>query len=141
MFTGKCFEINYGNNYFCGRQALSLGGHRDHPQFYNSSLLEFTSLNVGNFLELIRFRVASGDEILKIHMLKAPSYAKCMFRTIQNELICFCGAEIITGINSEVKEPRIFSSLVFYYFIYYEVRYCSTTEQMSFVTRFVDKCC
>ena len=50
---------------FCGRQALSLRGHRDDPQFYNSSLLEFTSVNVGNFLELIRFRIAAGDEILK----------------------------------------------------------------------------
>ena len=96
---------------------------------------------MGNFLELIRFRVVSSDEILKIHILKAPSYAKYLSRTIQNELICFCGAEIITGINSEIKEQRSFSTLVFYYVIYYEVRYCSTTEQMSFVTRFVDKSC
>ena len=40
---------------FCGRQALSLHGYKDDPQFYNSSLLEFPSVNVGNFLELIRF--------------------------------------------------------------------------------------
>ena len=59
---------------FCGRQALSLRGLRDDPQFYNSSLLEFPSVNVGNFLELIRFRVAAGDEILKkASILKAPS--------------------------------------------------------------------
>ena len=49
---------------FCGRQALSLRGLRDDPQFYNSSLLELPSVNVGNLLELIRrFRVAAGDEI------------------------------------------------------------------------------
>ena len=36
---------------FCGRQALSLRGHRDDSQFYNSSLLEFTSVNVGIFFE------------------------------------------------------------------------------------------
>ena len=48
---------------FCGRQALSLRGLRDNPQFYNSSLLELPSVNVGNFLELIRFRVAAGDKI------------------------------------------------------------------------------
>ena len=59
---------------FCGRQALSLRGLRDDPQFYNSSLLELPSVNVGNFLELIRFRVAAGDEILKkASILKAPS--------------------------------------------------------------------
>ena len=35
---------------FYGRQALSLRGHRDDSQFYYSSLLEFTSVNVGNFI-------------------------------------------------------------------------------------------
>ena len=40
---------------FCGRQALSLCGHRGDRQFYNSLLLEFPSVNVGNFLELIYF--------------------------------------------------------------------------------------
>ena len=34
-----------------GRQALSLRGHRDDSQFYKSSLLEFTSVNVGIFFE------------------------------------------------------------------------------------------
>ena len=120
---------------FCGRQALSLRGHRDDPQFYNSSLLEFTSVNVGNFLELIPFRVAAGDGILKRHILKAPSNAKYMSKTIQNELICLCGEEIVTGIISEVKESRVFSILVD------EVRDCSNTEQMSFVIQFVDKSC
>ena len=120
---------------FCGREALSLSGHRDHPQFYNSSLLEFTSVNVGNFLELIRFRVTAGDEILKKHILKAPSNAKYMSKTIQNELICLCGEEIVTGIISEVKESKVFSILAD------EVRDCSNTEQMSFVIRFVDKSC
>ena len=48
---------------FCGRQALSLRGLRDDPQFYNSSLLELPSVNVGNFLELIHFEFAAGDEI------------------------------------------------------------------------------
>ena len=48
---------------FCGRQALSLRGLRDNPQFYNSSLLELPSVNVGSLLELIRFRVAAGDKI------------------------------------------------------------------------------
>ena len=49
---------------FCGRKALCLRGHRDDPHFHNSSLLDFTSVNVGNVLELIRFRIAAGDEIL-----------------------------------------------------------------------------
>ena len=42
------------------------------------------------------------------------------------------GEEIVTGIISEVKESRVFSTLAD------EVRH---TEQMSFVIRFVDKSC
>ena len=51
---------------FCGCQALSLRCHRDDPQFDNSSLLEFPSVNVEIFLELIRFRVVAGGEIKKL---------------------------------------------------------------------------
>ena len=40
---------------FCWRQALSLRGHRDDSQFSNISFLEFTSVQLGNFLELICF--------------------------------------------------------------------------------------
>ena len=95
-------------------------------------MLEFTSVNVEKFLKLIRFRVASGDGILKRHILKAPNNAKYMSKTIQNVLICLCGEEIVTGIISEVKESRVFSILAD------EVRDCFNTEQMPLVTRFVD---
>ena len=47
----------------CGRQALSLRGLRDDPQFYNSSLLELPSVKVGIFVELIHFGFEAGDEI------------------------------------------------------------------------------
>ena len=59
-----------------------------------------------------------------------------MSKTIQNELICLCGEEIVTDIISEVTESRVFSILAD------EVRDdCSNTEQMSFVMRYVDKSC
>ena len=58
-----------------------------------------------------------------------------MSKTIQNELICLFGEEIVTDIISEVKESRVFSILAD------EVRDCSNTEQMSFVIRYVDKSC
>ena len=74
---------------FCGGQALYLHGLRDDPQFYNSSLLELPSVNVGNFLELIRFRVAAGDEIKKKTTTNFKRtyyfyYAKYMSKTAQN---------------------------------------------------------
>ena len=59
-----------------------------------------------------------------------------MSKTIQNELICLCGKEIVTDIISEVTESRVFSILAD------EVRDdCSNTEQMSFVLRYVHKSC
>ena len=86
-------------------------------------------------LELIRFRTAACNIILKIHIIKAPNNAKCMPKTIQNELICLCGEEIVAGIISEVKKLTGFSILAD------KVRDCSNTEQMSFVIRFADKSC
>ena len=44
---------------FCGRQAFSLRGHRDDPQFYNSSLSEFPSVNIGNFFRIDSFSSCS----------------------------------------------------------------------------------
>ena len=93
---------------FWGHQELSLHGQRDDPLLYNNSLLEFTSVNVGNFWGLIHFRVAVGDAVLKRHILKAPSNAKYMPITIQNELICLLAEGIVTRIMSEGKETRVF---------------------------------
>ena len=56
-------------------------------------------MNVGNFLELTYFRVAAGNGFLKRHILKVPSNANNMSTTIQNELICLCVEEIVTGIR------------------------------------------
>ena len=92
-------------------------------------------MNVGNYLQLIPFRVAAGDGILKRHIFKGPINAKYISRTIKNELICLCGEEIVTGIISEIKESIVFSILAD------EVEDCSNTEQMSFAIRFVDNPC
>ena len=67
--------------------------------------------------------------------LKASSNAKYMSKTIENELTCLCGEDVVTGIISEVKQSRGFSILAD------KVRDCSNTEQISFVIRYVDKSC
>ena len=128
-------SIIYWNNYFLRAPNTFFTCHRDDPQFYNSSLLEFSCINVGNYLQLIPFRVAAGDGILKRHIFKGPINAKYISKTIKNELICLCGEEIVTGIISEIKESILFSILAD------EVEDCSNTEQMSFAIRFVDNPC
>ena len=58
-----------------------------------------------------------------------------MPKTIQNELICLCREEIVTGIISEIKEASVFSILAD------EAKDFSNTEQILFVFRFNDKSC
>lgn len=49
---------------FLGRQNVPLRGHRDNGQF----LFEETNNNEGNFRELLKFRVKSGDTDLENHL-------------------------------------------------------------------------
>ena len=58
-------------------------------------------MNVGNFLELIRFRVAAGDEILKkASILKAPSIfvvqSTCPKLYKTNEFVCLVNKLLLT---------------------------------------------
>ena len=69
--------------------------------------MKFTKVNSGNFLELIRFRIHSGDDNLKEHIKTAPSNAKYLSKTIQNELIELCGKNIISKVVSEIKQCGI----------------------------------
>ena len=47
---------------FCGRQDISLRGHRDDETCRDNSS------NIGNFKELLDFRAFAGDELLKEHL-------------------------------------------------------------------------
>ena len=69
----------------CRCHALRV--HRYDPQFSNNPLFEFISVNVRNFLELIRFRVAAGDGILKRRILKALSACPKLYKMNQEEIV------------------------------------------------------
>ena len=60
----------------CGRQNISLRGHRDDS---NSS-----STNKGNFLALLEFRADAGDTVLAKHLKTASSRSTYISKTIQN---------------------------------------------------------
>ena len=60
IFNQKVLKSIIETIVFCGRQGLSLRGHRDDPQYFGSSLLNFTDVNIRNFPELLRFRVSGG---------------------------------------------------------------------------------
>ncbi len=57
---------------FCGKQGLSLRGHRD-----DSTASE--SANTGNFIQLVKFRAENDDE-LRIYLETAPRNAVKPFK-------------------------------------------------------------
>ncbi|KAL4132403.1 hypothetical protein QTP88_009557 [Uroleucon formosanum] len=68
---------------FCGRQNLSLRGHRD------TGPLNLTepNKNDGNFRSLLRFRAKSGDVALKTHLETCSKNASYISPMIANEII------------------------------------------------------
>ena len=64
---------------FCGRQGISLRGHRDDDTI--------TSLIKGNFKALLQFRCESGDLTLKDHLENCAKNASYTSKNPQNDLI------------------------------------------------------
>ncbi|XP_057291325.1 52 kDa repressor of the inhibitor of the protein kinase-like [Hydractinia symbiolongicarpus] len=116
---------------YSGRQGQALRGHRDDSQ-YHGEVGEFSCGRVGNFVELLNFRVQGGDTILAEHLKNSPKNATYISKTTQNELISCCGEFILDKLVSEIKNN------VFYSILADEASDSSHKEQMSLVLRFVD---
>lgn len=92
---------------FCGRQNISLRGHRDSGPINLSDPTE----NDGNFCSLLRFRANSGDLALKTHLetwFKNASYTSPI---IGNEIISTCGHIVLKKIVCQINEAKCFSIL------------------------------
>jgi len=104
---------------FLGRQNIPFRGHRD----YSDVLAEKTPspqcdepassdvANEGNFRELVRFRVRSGDSILEAHLKNSSSRATYISKSKQNEFIRLCVDEIRETIIQRVGKAATFSLL------------------------------
>ena len=109
---------------FCGTQNISLRGHRE----------SMSSLNPGNFRALLKFRVDSGDNLLKQHLDSAPRNATYISNTIQNELIGVIGSTIQSMIVEAVgKGSKIFAVIAD------ESRDVANMEQMPLIIRYIDE--
>ena len=84
------------------RQGHALTGHRYDSQ-YNGEVGEFSSGHVGNFVELLNFRVQGGDTALSDHLCNATKNASYISKTTQNDTINCCGEVIIEKLISEIK--------------------------------------
>ena len=112
----------------CGKQGLALRGHRDDQIEWQEDLVE--SKNEGNFIELVRFR-AETDENLRKHLQNAPRNSMYTSKTIQNQLIEIIGKRIQLDLLGEVKQAA------FYSVIADEVCDISNKEQLSLCIRYV----
>jgi hypothetical protein len=70
---------------FLGRQNISLRGHRDDGILLTTTPVntnnQSSSLNEGNFRELLKFRVKSGDNTLENHIQNSSSKATYINKT------------------------------------------------------------
>jgi hypothetical protein len=119
----------------CGRQGLAFRGHRDDKiewEIGNNNTVPLSDdANVGNFIELVRFR-AQSDPLLTEHLASAPRNAQYTSKTIQNELIDVIGDTMRENLLREIKQAKFFSVMAD------EVTDVSNREQVSVVIRYVN---
>jgi len=86
------------------------GGRRKGPPKYATDAEE-SSVNEGNFRELLKFRVNAGDSALKDHLMNASARATYISKTVQNELIECCGNVILSNICQCITNSGYYSIL------------------------------
>ena len=121
---------------FLGRQNIPLRGHRDDGRLFSEAdgtETEQPIANEGNFRELLRYRVNSGDLILENHLKNSSAKATYISKTVQNELIACCGEEIIDVILERVKQAK------YYCVIFDETTDLSHTSQLSICLSYVQQ--
>ncbi|XP_065679035.1 52 kDa repressor of the inhibitor of the protein kinase-like [Hydra vulgaris] len=118
---------------FLGRNDIAFRGHRDdskyHPEIGETCK---NNIGIGNFVELLNFRIEAGDKVLEHHIRSAPKIATYISKTTQNELIECCGKTIEEVLINKIKNSGYFSILCD------GASDCSNVEQLSLVIRYID---
>jgi hypothetical protein len=118
---------------FLARQNIALRGHRDDGNLIDNMDSNQNSIvgNEGNFRELLKFRIESGDIELKRHFEISNSNATYISKTSQNEILSVIGDIIIENILKKIS----FST--FYSIMFDETTDMSHTSQLCLVIRYV----
>lgn len=117
-----------------GRCGLSYRGHRDDSQ-YHPEVGDYSVQSVGNFIELLNYRVRGGDKDLEKHMKNCAKNATYISKTSQNQIIECIGEYILDVILKEVRKAKYYSIIAD------EARDCSNKEQMSLILRYISNEC
>lgn len=92
---------------FLGRQNIPLRGHRDDGPLkintVDSPIIE------GNFRELLKYRIKGGDTQFAKHLEESSIRSMYISKTVQNELIVYCGEEILNTIVRRIGEAKFYS--------------------------------
>jgi hypothetical protein len=124
--VGKKLESIVKSIIFLGRNGLPLRGHRE-----DSSKILTGEDPGGLFLNVIQFRVDSGDQILHEHLNNMDKNCTWLSPRIQNEIIDICGKVIQESIIKDIKEAKIFGLMAD------EVADVANMEQMPLVLRYI----
>ena len=93
---------------FLERQGIALREHRDDSQ-YHKDVPEYSTGSVGNFIELLNFRVRGGDKDLAKHLESYSKNASYISKTTQTELIKCCGQIINKNLLQDIKKIQYYS--------------------------------
>ncbi|XP_065645774.1 52 kDa repressor of the inhibitor of the protein kinase-like [Hydra vulgaris] len=114
------------------RLNIAFRGHRDNSQ-HHPTVGKYSLVNgVGNFVELLNYRIRGEDKVLEHHLNSCAKNASYISNSSQNELINYCGKYIQNILISDIKENQFFSIIAV------EASDCSNQEQMSLIIRFID---
>lgn len=114
----------------CGRQNIALRGAVDDGPLLNDTSNSLVA-NPGNFRELLKFKINSGDQNLKNHLDTTSSRATYISKTTQNELLNCIGEEIQLQIIKDVNKAK------FYAVIFDETTDIAHREQLSLSIRYI----
>ena len=113
----------------CGRQNISLRGHRDSGIDLE---VQGAQSNHGNFWALLNFRILAGDTHLRDHLQRAARNATYTSSETQNQFINILGDHIRDTILRTVRTSQ------YYTLIADEVTDCSNKEHLCIVLRYVE---
>lgn len=90
----------------CGRQNIALRGAVDDGLLLINNTSHSLVANPGNFRELLKFKINSGDQKLKNHLDTTSVRDKYISKTAQNELLNCIGKETQLQIIKNKKNNK-----------------------------------
>lgn len=113
----------------CGQQYLPVRVHRDYGIF---NIDQEPECNKGNFWELLRAQIDSGDTNLKQHLMSCGKNSMYISWNIQNQIIDVCNEVISTKLVTKINNVKCFTILAD------KTSDISSIEQFALCVRYIE---